>query len=130
MNPTEARLRALETSARPVSADELTGVFIELRAAAPRTGVPQPTLDRFRQVLEKSIDGALAQARAEPLPTDFRSIQAENVGKLVVLARGCLEHRHQPPACADGLTGDWLAEEPHCNYKPPMRVTERPTLAA
>ncbi len=96
--PAEGRLRALETSARAVSADELTGVFVELRAAAAGTGVPQPTLDRFRQLVEKSVDGALTSARAQPLPTDLRAVQAENLGKLLVLARGCLENRHQPPA--------------------------------
>jgi hypothetical protein len=103
-SPGEARLKALETSTRPVSADELTGVFVELRAASPR-GVPQPTLDRFRQVAEKAIDGALAAAQARPAPSEFRAVQAENLGKLLVLARGCLENRHQPPASLTAREG-------------------------
>lgn len=105
VSPGEGRLRALEAAARPASADELTGVFVELRAAAPRTGVPQPTLDRFRQLVEKTIDGALTPARAQPFPAELRAVQAENLGKLLVLARGCLENRHQPPASLTAREG-------------------------
>lgn len=101
VSPTDSRLAALESATRPVSADDLSGVFVELRAASQRTGVPQATLDRFRQVVEKSIDGALSAASGQRAPADLRAVQAENLGKLLVLARGCLENPRQPPA---GLT--------------------------
>jgi hypothetical protein len=98
VSPAEGKLRALETATRPVRADELAGVFVELRAAAGGAAVPQPTLDRLRQRAEKSIDEGLANARGQAPSTELKSVFAEDLGKLLVLARGCLENRHQPPA--------------------------------